>query len=46
MLAIGTPEEVRKHAARHGARVDTMEQAFIAIVEAARQQGKDAGVAA
>jgi ABC-2 type transport system ATP-binding protein len=46
MLAIGTPEEVRKHAARAGADVETMEQAFIAIVEAARRLGKEAGAAA
>jgi ABC-2 type transport system ATP-binding protein len=41
MLAIGTPEEVRTRAARDGVRVETMEQAFIAIVEAARQRTGD-----
>lgn len=37
MLAIGTPDEVRRRAARDGADVSTMEDAFIAIVEAARK---------
>ena len=37
-LALGTPEEVRMHAARDGATIDTMEEAFIAIVETAREQ--------
>ena len=46
MLAIGTPEEVRLHAARDGTTVDTMEEAFIAIVEAAREQTSRAEVAA
>jgi ABC-2 type transport system ATP-binding protein len=46
MLAIGTPEEVRMHAARDGSSVDTMEDAFIAIVETAREQTSRAEAAA
>jgi ABC-2 type transport system ATP-binding protein len=37
MLAIGTPAEVRAHATGGGEAIDTMEDAFIAIVEAARR---------
>jgi ABC-2 type transport system ATP-binding protein len=45
MLAIGTPQEVREQAARGDTPVTTMEDAFIAIVEASRQD-KDAQEAA
>ena len=38
VLAQGTPAEVREHGRRHGSRVPTMEDAFIAIVEQAREQ--------
>ena len=37
MLALGTPAEVRARAAQAGARVDTMDEAFIAIVEDERR---------
>jgi ABC-2 type transport system ATP-binding protein len=36
MLAIGTPEEVRRRAGGEGVSAETMEAAFIAIVEGAR----------
>ncbi|HMN46456.1 MAG TPA: ATP-binding cassette domain-containing protein [Povalibacter sp.] len=42
MLAIGTPEAVRAHAAEDGAPAQTMEDAFIAIVANARRQAQDA----
>ncbi|MFL6616966.1 MAG: ABC transporter ATP-binding protein, partial [Povalibacter sp.] len=43
MLAIGTPEEVRAEASGDGRVVHSMEDAFIAIIEASRQHanGKD-----
>jgi ABC-2 type transport system ATP-binding protein len=44
-LAIGTPEEVRVHAARDGKPIETMEEAFIAIVESAREQNQQAKAA-
>ena len=37
MLALGTPAEVRARAVQEGARVDTMDEAFIAIVEDERR---------
>jgi|HigsolmetaAR202D_1030399.scaffolds.fasta_scaffold02209_3 ABC-2 type transport system ATP-binding protein len=46
MLALGTPEEVRAQASAGGAVVDTMEDAFIAIVELARQKAERSGAAA
>ena len=46
MLALGTPEEVRAQASAGGAVVATMEQAFIAIVELARQRAADTEAAA
>jgi ABC-2 type transport system ATP-binding protein len=37
VLAQGTPAEVRRRAYREGEREPTMEEAFIAIVEEARE---------
>jgi ABC-2 type transport system ATP-binding protein len=46
MLAIGTPEEVRAHAAQPGRTVATMEDAFIAIIESSRRDIDANGAAA
>ncbi|HEY0942038.1 MAG TPA: ATP-binding cassette domain-containing protein [Steroidobacter sp.] len=40
MLAIGTPEEVRMHAGSAGEPARSMEEAFIGIVERAREQAQ------
>jgi ABC-2 type transport system ATP-binding protein len=42
-LAIGTPEEVRAHAADAGQTVASMEDAFIAIIESSRRRGDSNG---
>lgn len=39
-LAIGTPDEVRRHAGEEGRPAPTMEAAFIGIVEKARDQAR------
>jgi ABC-2 type transport system ATP-binding protein len=45
-LAIGTPEEVRSQAASDGREVETMEDAFIAIIESARRNSERKDAAA
>jgi len=47
VLAQGTPAEVRQRAHREGGREPTMEEAFITIVEDAREHnGSEQGAAA
>jgi ABC-2 type transport system ATP-binding protein len=47
VLAQGTPAEVRRRAYHEGEREPTMEEAFIAIVEDAREHnGSERGAAA